>query len=95
MEIEKRTETADSAQPLLLSTDERQKLLSRHEWLTATEAAKYLKVESRTILLWARQGKITGHVLSGTRRQTWRFLHAELDAMMQPPSVALTKRRIL
>src|SRR4051812_21942530 len=62
-------------------------------WLTATEAAAYLKVEARTLLMWARQGTVKGYVLSGTLRQTWRFLHADLDATLTAPSVA-TKRRI-
>jgi excisionase family DNA binding protein len=63
-------------------------------WMTATQAARYLQVEVRTILLWARQGKVKGHVLSGTRRITWRFLRSDLDATMQLPSVALTNGRI-
>ncbi len=64
-------------------------------WLTSREAGSYLKkVEARTILMWARQGKVKGYVLSGIRRQTWRFLHSDLDAMLLMPSVALTKRRI-
>jgi integrase len=50
------------------------------EWLTATEAASYLRIEPRTLLLWARQGKVNGYVLSGTRRITWRFLRSDLDA---------------
>jgi excisionase family DNA binding protein len=49
-------------------------------WLTAGEAATYLKVAPRTLLSWARQGKIKGHVLSGIQRQTWRFRQADLDA---------------
>jgi excisionase family DNA binding protein len=64
------------------------------EWLTASEAAEYLKVKERTILLWARQGKVKGHVLSGTRRCVWRFRHEDLDAMLTGPSVALANRRI-
>ena len=63
-------------------------------WLTATEAAQYLRVAPRTLLSWVRQGNIKGYVLSGTERVTWRFLRSDLDAKMQPPSVALTKRRI-
>jgi len=63
-------------------------------WLTATEAAAYLKVEPRTLLMWARQGKIKGFVLSGTQRVTWRFRKEDLDRTMSTPSVALTKRRI-
>lgn len=62
-------------------------------WLTATEAAQYLRVEPRTLLMWARQGTVKGYILSGTERITWRFLTADLDAMMHSPSVAM-KRRI-
>ena len=40
----------------------------KSEWLTATEAAAYLKIEPRTLLKWARQGRVKGHVLSGTER---------------------------
>ncbi len=64
------------------------------EWLTAGEAASYLKIEPRTLLLWARQGRVKGFVLSGTQRITWRFRAADLDATLVPPSVALTNRRI-
>jgi excisionase family DNA binding protein len=49
-------------------------------WLTAREAATYLKVAHRTLLAWVRLGKVKGHVLSGTQRQTWRFRQADLDA---------------
>jgi excisionase family DNA binding protein len=66
----------------------------RTEWLTAKEAAAHLKVQPRTILQWAKDGKIPGHVLSGTKRCTWRFLRPELDAMLSTPSAALTNRRI-
>jgi excisionase family DNA binding protein len=63
-------------------------------WLTAIEAAQYLKVKPRTLLAWARHGRIKGYVLSGTERITWRFRTEDLDATMSQPSVALTKRRI-
>jgi excisionase family DNA binding protein len=62
------------------------------EWLTAGEAAQYLKVKTRTVLQWAKHGKIRGHVLSGTERRMWRFLKADLDATMHLPSVALNGR---
>jgi excisionase family DNA binding protein len=60
-----------------------------NDWLTATEAAAYLKVSPRTIVQWAKQGKIPGHRLSGSRRITWRFLRSELDATILPPSAAI------
>jgi excisionase family DNA binding protein len=63
------------------------------EWLTAEEAANYLRVQTRTLLLWARQGKVKGHILSGTRRHVWRFRRVDLDAMLTGPAVS-TERRI-
>jgi len=50
------------------------------EWLTANEAAEHLRIRTRTLLLWTRQGKIRGYALSGGQRHVWRFLRAELDA---------------
>ena len=58
------------------------------DWLTASEAAQYLKVQPRTILKWAKEGRIPAHALSGSKRVTWRFLRSELDAMLAPPSAA-------
>jgi excisionase family DNA binding protein len=52
------------------------------EWLTANEAAQYLKVKTRTLLQWVRERKIPAHRLSGTHRCVWRFLRPELDAML-------------
>ena len=58
------------------------------QWLTASEAALYLKVKPRTVLKWAKEGQIPAHPLSGSKRVTWRFLKTELDAMLAPPSAA-------
>ena len=60
------------------------------EWITATEAALYLKVKAGTVLRWAKQGHLKGYRLSGTRRCTWRFLRADLDATMTQPFAART-----
>jgi excisionase family DNA binding protein len=51
-------------------------------WLTANEAAQYLKVKPRTLLLWARQQKVPAHRLSGIERCIYRFLKSELDGML-------------
>jgi excisionase family DNA binding protein len=60
-----------------------------NQWLTAIEAAQYLRVKHRTILKWAKQGTIPAHALSGCKRVTWRFLKSELDsAMLNPASAA-------
>ncbi|MBZ5615253.1 MAG: helix-turn-helix domain-containing protein [Acidobacteriia bacterium] len=59
-------------------------------WQTSREAASYLRVEHRTLLAWARQGKVKGYVLSGTRRITWRFVRSDLDATLRAPAVLST-----
>lgn len=68
---------------------------SRAPWLSAEQAASYLGVEPRTLLSWARCGKMKAYKLSGTKRHVWRFLIEDLDATMVAPSVALENRRIL
>jgi excisionase family DNA binding protein len=57
------------------------------EWLTAKEAALYLRANHRTILLWARQGRIKGHRLTSTRRSVWRFKREELDTAFTAPQL--------
>ncbi len=63
------------------------------EWLTSTEAAQYLKVKPRTLVSWARQGKIPAHRLSGVQRVVWRFLQTELDAILSPSSAGAAEGR--
>jgi excisionase family DNA binding protein len=64
------------------------------EWLTTNEAAEYLKVKSRTLLLWARQGKLKGYILSGVKRHVWRFRKIDLDATLELPSVRSAERMV-
>lgn len=59
-----------------------------NEWLTAKEAADYVKVKTRTLLQWARERKIPAHRLSGIQRCIWRFQKWELDAFLSPPLTA-------
>ncbi len=70
--------------------------ISPSEWLTVTEAADYLKVKRRTLLLWVRQGKMKAFALSGTKRRVWRFRQEDLDAALLEspvlPSEALSVR---
>ncbi len=71
------------------------------EWLTAAEAADYVKFNRRSFLRLVRNGEIRGYVLCGTRRRVWRFRKCDLDAMLLarsvgmissiPPSVLVTK----
>ncbi len=52
------------------------------DWLTVAEAARYLQVKPRTLLLWVRQGKVQAYALSGTQRRIWRFRRADLDSAL-------------
>jgi excisionase family DNA binding protein len=61
-------------------------------WLTAAEAAAYLRVDPRTVLAWARQGKVKAYALSGTARHVWRFRAEDLDAILTVPVVLSTGR---
>ncbi len=61
------------------------------EWFTAAEAAQYLKVKARTLLLWARQGKVKAFALSGTQRHVWRFRRQDLDAALLESPVLLSQ----
>lgn len=63
------------------------------EWLNSTEAVEHLKIKPRTLVLWAREGKIPGHRLSGNQRVTRRFLRQELDAMLKPSSAVPAEGR--
>ena len=61
------------------------------EWLTAEEAARYLKVKRRTLLLWVRQGKLQAFALSGTKRHIWRFRKQDLDSALLEFGVLLSE----
>ena len=60
------------------------------DWLTVVEAAHYLKVRPRTLLLWVRQGKVKAFALSGTKRRVWRFRRMDLDAALLESPVLLS-----
>lgn len=64
-----------------------------NEWLTAAEAARHLKVKARTLVLWARQGKVKAYALSGVARRVWRFRASDLDAMLLSSSADSADRR--
>jgi excisionase family DNA binding protein len=64
------------------------------EWLTAAEVAAYLKIAPRTLVRWARTGRVPAHRLSGTGRITWRFLRSELDGMLCASSRVLAEREV-
>jgi excisionase family DNA binding protein len=61
------------------------------DWLTASEAAAYLKVKPRSLLLWVRQGKVQAYALSGTKRRIWRFRKEDLDSALLASPVIPSK----
>jgi excisionase family DNA binding protein len=77
-------------------------MTNQSEWLTAEEAAKYLKVKTRTLLAWVRQGKVKAFALSGTMRRVWRFRQHDLDSALlespvlpSPSPAVLNDRRMI
>ncbi len=56
--------------------------LPQSDWLTALEAAAYVKVKPRSLLLWVRQGKLQAYALSGTKTASWRFRKEDLDSAL-------------
>jgi excisionase family DNA binding protein len=67
------------------------------QWLTAEEAAHYLQIKPRTLLLWARQGRVKAYALSGRRRHVWRFLLSDLDHIteLKKPVVSSSQPSVL
>jgi excisionase family DNA binding protein len=67
----------------------------KSDWLTAREAAEYLKVKKRSLLLWVRQGKLKAYGLSGTKRRIWRFRREGLDSALFASVVACDSLTVL
>jgi excisionase family DNA binding protein len=85
--VESHSDQMQSASQMISSRNE------TLEWLTAAEAARYLKVKSRTLLFWVRLGRVKGYPLSGTQRRTWRFLKVDLDDTIVRNSQCAAKER--
>jgi hypothetical protein len=49
-----------------------------HQLLNAEEAAEILRMDTRTIIRWARLGYLPAHPLGEGKRKVWRFLEHEL-----------------
>jgi excisionase family DNA binding protein len=68
----------------------------QNDWLTAEEAAEYLKVKPRSLLLWVRQGRVQAYALSGTKRRIWRFRREDLDtALLSHPVITSASPTVL
>jgi Helix-turn-helix domain len=46
--------------------------------LDAVEAAKIVRMNSRTLVRWARSGYVPAHPLGEGKRRIWRFFESEL-----------------
>jgi hypothetical protein len=46
--------------------------------LNAEEAAQILRMDRRTLIVWARLGYVPAHPLGEGKRKLWRFLEHEL-----------------
>jgi predicted site-specific integrase-resolvase len=49
-----------------------------HHLLDADEAAQVLKMDSKTLVRWARLGYVPAHPMGEGKRKLWRFLEHEL-----------------
>jgi hypothetical protein len=76
-----------SAEPTTLNSDEVHANgdgtpdFSRHKdkhFLNADEAADVLRMDSRTLVRWARLGQVPAHPMGEGKRRLWRFIEAEL-----------------
>ncbi len=67
-----------------ISAEARPTSTDREYFVDAGAAARFLSVEPRTILRWAREGHIPAHPLDAKAvRKDWRFLLSELDAWLR------------
>jgi predicted DNA-binding transcriptional regulator AlpA len=56
--------------------------------LDAREAAAILRMDSRTLVRWARLGQVPSHPMGEGRRKLWRFLEHELIEWLQARKAA-------
>jgi len=59
------------------STDPRP-AVRRIKILDATEAAAIMRMDSRTLIRWARLGYVPAHPLGEGKRRLWRFIEEEI-----------------
>ena len=50
----------------------------RFKILDATEAAALMRMDSRTLIRWARLGYVPAHPLGEGKRRLWRFIEDEI-----------------
>src|SRR6516165_5279571 len=68
--------------------------IANQDWMTATEAALYLRIKRRELLRQVRNGNIPAYALSGTKRRVYRFRREDLDsALLSRPVVCCDSSR--
>lgn len=60
-------------------------------FLNADEAAQVLRMDSRTLVRWARLGQVPAHPMGEGRRRLWRFIEAELICWLEERGTPLRK----
>lgn len=55
--------------------------------LDPQEAAQILRMDSRTLVRWARLGQVPAHPMGEGKRKLWRFLEHELVDWLQARKV--------
>lgn len=63
-----------------------------HLLLNPQEAADILKMDSRTLVRWARIGYVPAHPLGEGKRKLWRFLEHELLDWVEAQGKCAEKR---
>jgi excisionase family DNA binding protein len=60
--------------------------------LDAKEAARLLKMNSRTLVRWASRGYVPAHPLGEGRRRIWRFFERELLEWVESQENGCTRK---
>jgi excisionase family DNA binding protein len=60
-------------------------------FLNADEAAQVLRMDSRTLVRWARLGQVPAHPLGEGKRRLWRFIESELIHWLEQRGAPLRK----
>ncbi len=60
-------------------------------FLNADEAADVLRMDSRTLVRWARLGQVPAHPLGEGKRRLWRFIETELISWLAERGTPLKK----
>ena len=65
--------------------------MNNKHFLNADEAAQVLRMDSRTLVRWARLGQVPAHPLGEGKRRLWRFIESELIHWLEQRGTPLRK----